>query len=189
MRTVAAAGTRVRLSFRAVCAVLALAALVGVSGCRRDQIASGVEDFTLPQVRGGVFRLRSGDSRPVLLAFLQTVPDTADTPSRGQVGFLLSMNHQYGGRGLKVVVIDASAVVTRMAPGHDALVNASYDWHLDVPMLEDDGNRVAEGYGITRVPTLILLSGDGRVARRWDGLTGPAELAREIERVVVASGR
>jgi hypothetical protein len=163
--------------------MLALAILASLPACHRDQPATAVADFTLPQVRGGAFDLHAVRSQPVLLAFLQTVPDLADTPSRQQVGFLLSMNHQYTSRGLKIVIIDASALVTGQPPSHDALLNASYDWHLDVPLLEDDHNRVAARIGITRVPTLILLSPDGSIAQQWRGLTGPAILAQEIEKV------
>lgn len=163
--------------------MLALTALIYLPGCHRDQSATAVADFTLPQVRGGVFELHAARSQPVLLAFLQTIPDLADTPSRQQVGFLLSLNHQYSARGLKIVIIDSSALVTRQPPSHDALLNASYDWHLDVPLLEDDDNRVATRVGVTQVPTLILLSPDGSIAQQWRGLTGPAILAQELEKV------
>jgi peroxiredoxin len=163
--------------------MLALTILASLPACHRDQSPSVVPDFTLPQVRGGVFDLHVARSQPVLLAFLQTVPDLADTPSRQQIGFLLSMNHQYSACGLKVVVIDASALATHQAPSHDALLNASYDWHLEVPLLEDNDNRIAARIGITQVPTLILLSPDGSIAQQWQGLTGPAILAQRIEKV------
>jgi hypothetical protein len=124
------------------------------------------------------------------VAFLQTVPDTADTPSRQQVGFLLSMNHQYSGCGLKVVIVDSSALVSRHPPTRDALINASYDWQLDIPLLEDDDNRVAASWGVTEVPTLVLLASGGSEAQRWQGLTGPAILALGIAKVCGgASGR
>jgi peroxiredoxin len=141
-------------------------------------------DFTLPQVRGGRFHLRGEQSQAILLVFLQTVPDTADTPSRRQVPFLLSMNHQYSARGLKVVIVDSSALVTHQIPRRDALINASYDWQLDIPLLEDDDNRVARTWEVTRVPTLMLLASDGTLTQRWHGLTGPAILAKSIENLL-----
>ena len=165
---------------------LTLAALMGMPGCYRDQSATPVPDFTLPQVGGGVFHLRSARSQPVLLAFLQTVPDTADTPSRQQVGFLLSMNRQYSARGLKVVIVDSSALVTSQPPKRDALINASYDWHLDIPLLEDDDNHVARSWEVNQVPTLMLVAPDGSIAQRWHGLTGPAVLAQGIQKVCAA---
>ena len=164
--------------------LMTFAALICVPACRQDQSAPPVPAFTLPQVRGGVFHLRPGQSQAVLLAFLQTVPDTIDTPSRGQVPFLLSMNHQYSARGLNVVIVDSSALVTQQLPTRDALINASYDWQLDIPLLEDDGNRVARNWGVTQVPTLLLLASDGTLAQRWQGLTGPAILAKSVENVL-----
>jgi peroxiredoxin len=163
--------------------LLVLTALMCLLGCQPGQSRMPVLDFTLPQARGGVFHLRAEQSQAVVLAFLQTVPDASDTRSRQQVTFLESMEHQYGGRGLKVVIVDASALGTHQPPNHDALVNASYDWHLDIPLLEDDSNRVASRSGITEVPTLILLAPDGTVAERWHGLTGPAILAKSIEKI------
>ena len=163
-------------------ALVTFAALMCVPACR-DQSATPVPALTLPQVRGGIFHLRAEQSQAILLAFLQTVPDKADTPSRRQVPFLLSMNHQYNARGLKVVIVDSSALVTHELPTRDALINASYDWQLDIPLLEDDGNRVARNWGVTQVPALMLLASDGTLAQRWQGLTGPAILARSIENV------
>ena len=109
-------------------------ALICAAACRRDQSATAVPAFTLPQVRGGIFQLRPGQSQAVLLAFLQTVPDTADTPSRDQVPFLRSMSHQYSARGLKIVIVDSSALVTHELPTRDALINASYDWRRTPPI-------------------------------------------------------
>lgn len=175
-----------RREFRYHCSrrvLVTFVALICVAACRRDQSATAVPAFTLPQVRGGIFQLRPGQSQAVLLAFLQTVPDTADTPSRGQVPFLRSMSHQYSARGLKIVIVDSSALVTHELPTRDALINASYDWQLDIPLLEDDGNRVARNWGVTQVPTLLLLASDGTLAQRWDGLTGPAILAQRIEKL------
>src|SRR3984957_21329410 len=88
--------------------VLMLAALMCLFGCQPCQSRMPVPDFTLPQARGGVFHLRAEPSQAVLLAFLQTVPDASDTLSRQQVTFLLSMEHQYGGGGLKGGVVDLS---------------------------------------------------------------------------------
>jgi peroxiredoxin len=162
---------------------MTFAGLMCVSGCQRHQSAKPVPDFALPQVRGGLFHLRSAQSQAVLFAFLQTIPDTANTPSRQQVGFLLSMNYQYSACGLKVVIVDSSALVTRQPPKHDALINATYDWQLDIPLLEDEGNYVARSWGVTQVPTLMLLTSDGSVVQRWQGLTGPAILAEGIEKL------
>ncbi len=191
MKILAAAWRQLPLNSGGCLLMLTLVALMSVPSCRRDRLSTTpVLDSTLPQARGGIFRLRAAHSQPVLLAFLQTVPDTADTPSRQQVAFLRSMNHQYSACGLKVVIVDASGLVAREPPKHDALINASYDWQLDIPLLEDEGNQVAQSWGINRLPTLVLLRPDGNVAQRWHGMTGPATLAQGIEKVCAEpSGR
>jgi hypothetical protein len=88
------------------------------------------------------------------------------------------------------VIVDTSGLVSRHPPTRDALINASYDWQLDIPLLEDDDNRVAASWGVTEVPTLVLLASGGSEAQRWQGLTGPAILALGIAKVCGgASGR
>src|SRR6516225_10777532 len=64
---------------------LVVAVFLGISGCRQERSMSTVPDFTLPEVRGGSFHLRAERFPAILLAFLQALPDTLDTPSRQQV--------------------------------------------------------------------------------------------------------
>lgn len=145
---------------------------------------STVPNRTLPNVRGGTFYLRAQSRQPLLLAFLQTVPDTANTPSRSQVVFLSSMAHQYGPRGLRVAIVDASALVLASPPSYDALVNASYDWQIKFPLLLDQNARLARKLKIEEIPTTFLISANGKILQRWDGLTRPAVLAISIEKLL-----
>ncbi len=140
-----------------------------------------VPDFALPAVRGGDFQLRAAAGQPALLAFLQTVPDDADTPSRSQVAMLQSMDHQYRARGLRVVIIDATALATGRKPDHNSLINASYDWNLQIPLLEDDNGGVTRLIGVTHVPTTILVAADGRATQVWEQPIPPGVLAVAIE--------
>src|ERR1700743_2005726 len=68
-----------------------------------------IRDHVFAAVRGGTFRLRTTPGRPLLLAFLQVLPDSAATPSRSEALYLQSMEHQYGARGLPVAPINASS--------------------------------------------------------------------------------
>jgi hypothetical protein len=138
----------------------------------------------LSAVRGGVFTLRQAAPHPVLIAFLETVPDTADTPSRSQVALLESMDHQYRGRGLRVAIVDATALAAGHKPDHDSLVNSSYDWNLHIPLLVDDSSRVAHMFKVTHVPTTILVKADGTVAQVWERPMAPGELAIAIEKTL-----
>jgi len=166
--------------------LLLFAALLPLFAGGRVPATIEVPDFALPQVGGGVFHLR-GYSGPVLLAFLHLVPDSVDTPSRRQIAFLLSMQHQYASRGLQVAIVDSSTLVTGKPVEKNALINARYDLQLDVPLLEDADLRVVRRLAVTRAPTLILLTRDRRIAQRWDGLTGPAILAQAIQQLGSAS--
>lgn len=145
---------------------------------------STLPDLSLPDVRGGTFQLRSQPPQPLLFAFLQTVPDTADTPSRSQIVFLSSMAQQYGHRGLRVAVIDASALALASPPSHDALLNASYDWQLKFPLLIDQDLHLARRLRVPEVPTTFLVAADGHVLNRWQGLARPAVLASSIEKIL-----
>ncbi len=97
---------------------------------------------------------------------------------------MISMATQYGARGLTVAVIDASELMNHTRPDHGALVNASYDWQLNVPLLEDANGSVARHFGVVQLPTIVLVAPDGRIARRWEGPTKPAELALGIQNIV-----
>jgi hypothetical protein len=155
--------------------------------CRSGPVSrpvSTLPDLTLPDVRGGAFHLRALPAQPLLLAFLETVPDTADTASRNQVVFLASMAQQYGPRGLRVAIVDASILVFGSQPSHDAVLNASYDWHLRFPLLLDQNGRLARQLGVKEVPTTFLIAIDGTIAQRWQGRTRPAILAQGIERLL-----
>ena len=162
--------------------ILAVALMLTVA-CRSKPVST-LPDLTLQDVRGGTFPLRSRSAQPLLLAFLQTVPDTADTPSRSQVVFVASMAQQYGPRGLRVAVVDASALVLGPPPAHDAVLNASYDWQLKLPLLLDPDADLARKLGAESVPTTFLISADGQILHRWRGLTRPAVLALAIEKLM-----
>ncbi len=158
-------------------------ALILTAGCRSGSIST-LPDLTLPAVRGGTFRLHSQPVQPLLLAFLQTVPDTADTPSRSQVVFLASMAQQYGPGGLRVAVVDASAFALPSPPSEDAVLNASYDWQLKIPLLLDENGQLARQLGVQEIPTTFLIAADGHILHQWHGLTRPAVLAQGIERLL-----
>jgi peroxiredoxin len=165
-----------------VCAVF-IFILTLTTACRSKPVST-LPDLTLPDVRGGAFHLRALPAQPLLLAFLQTVPDTANTPSRSQVVFLASMVQQYGPRGLRVAIVDASVLAPGSQPSHDAILNASYDWQLKFPLLLDQNGQLARALEVKEVPTTFLAAKDGTILQRWQGLTRPAILAQGIERLL-----
>jgi hypothetical protein len=173
-------GSKSRVCVTTVCSVLIFTLTIP----SRSQSVPTLPALTLPNVRGGSFPLRAAPAQPLLLAFLQTVPDTADTPSRSQVVFLASMAHQYGPRGLRVAIVDASFLTHGSWPSHDAVLNASYDWHLNFSLLLDENGRLARALQVKEAPTTFLIATDGTIVQRWQGLTGPAILALGIEKLL-----
>jgi hypothetical protein len=102
--------------------------------------------------------------------------------SRSQALFLQSLDHQYGARGLSIVIVDATALATGHAPADDALLNDSYDWYLtQVPVCADPDGATARHYGVTQAPTTFLIGKDGIVRRRWDGFATAAQLAFAVQ--------
>ena len=182
--------------------VLLILVMALFAACRSNPVSEGpistLPDLTLPDVRGGAFHLRSQPAQPLLLAFLQTVPDTSDTPSRSQVVILASMAKQYGPRGLRVVAVDATTMVLGLPPArgasgdrssppewsNDSVRNTSYDWQLRFPLLIDRDGNLARKLEVDQVPTTFLISAQGRILHRWRGFTRPAVLAQAIEELL-----
>jgi peroxiredoxin len=169
---------RLAPSISCCAAISAVAAGAGI------QAGEQMPKFTLPAVRGGSFMLDEAARHPALIAFLQTIPDTADTPSRKEVALLKSMDHQYRSRGLRVAIIDATALATGSSGDRNSLINASYDWDLQLPLLEDKAGRVAKLLAVTKTPTTILVKADGQVAQVWECPMPPGELAVAIEKAL-----
>jgi hypothetical protein len=174
----------------AVCAFLVFT-LMPSTRSRSESISGSVTtlpDLTLPDVRGVAFHLCAQPAQPLLLAFLQTVPDTADTPSRSQVVFMSSMARQYVPRGVRVAIVDASVLTSDSQLARDAILNASYDWQLNFPLLLDQNGQLAHQLGVKDLPTTFLFAQDGTIVQRWQGLTRPAVLAQAIEKVTGGHG-
>jgi len=167
-----------------VLGIVACAAVLAFAAGGSIRPGDAAPDFTLTAVRGGVFTLHQSTPQPALIAFLQTTPDTADTQSRSEVALLQSMDHQYRSRGMRVVFIDATMLAAGHRPDRNSLINASYDWNLQIPLLEDESGRVARIFGVTHAPTTIMVKADGTVAQVWERPVSPGELAIAIERAL-----
>jgi peroxiredoxin len=94
------------------------------------------------------------------------------------------MAHQYGPRGLRVAIVDATALASGSKPSRDAVLNASYDWHLQIGLLLDPEAHLAHALQVNSVPATFLVAADGTILERWQGPTRPAVLAQAIERLI-----
>lgn len=161
--------------------------------CHHDRVGDPAAAFALPNVRGGEFHYPTAEHHNLLIAFLQTQPDIGSehNPSRSVVPFLMSMNHQYqhAGAGVDVIIVDETALATYVPvagkfPPMDTLLNTSYEWSLTVPMMADPKGEVARTYGVNKVPTIILIDSNGRIAQRWERMPHPGVLAWGIQQLV-----
>lgn len=127
--------------------------------------------------------------RVVLLSFIdarsQPLSRTYSDLSRGQLVFLKSMAQQYAPNGVEVLIVGCNSLFSGKSLDPSALLNFTYDWQLDgVTVLRDDDEGTAFLYGVSRLPTTLLIASDGRIQRRWDGFVAPAQLAFALESLV-----
>jgi peroxiredoxin len=146
-------------------------------------------DFTATDARGAVHALREMSDKVVLLSFLQ-VQAPADSPeaqpSRAQLTFLKSMHTQYAPKGLVVLLVDGSRLLSGAAASRTALYNATFDWNLgDIPVIDDDQQEsLTSKYAVTTLPTTFLVDCDGRIVERWEGLASTPQLSRRLRQLL-----
>ena len=144
--------------------------------------------FSLPAARGGRCDLSDllARKKVVLLSFIDARPqplarDYSD-PSRGQLVFLKSMARQYAPKGVDVLIVGCNGLSGGRPLTPSALLNFTYDWQLDgLAVLRDEDAGTAFRYGVSTLPTTLLIASDGRIQRRWDGFVAPAQLALALE--------
>ena len=137
-------------------------------------------------------RMRWADLRGhlVLMAFLQLLPDTDSNSSRVQLQYLRSMNTQYHRRGLAIVVVDESYLVTHVQSQPDLLLNALYDLNMsDLGLVPDPSGQIRAAMKLKTVPTTVLFDSAGNVIHRWSGVVLPAFLAEAIVKANGAPGQ
>ena len=147
--------------------------------------------FSLLAARGGRCDLTGllARKRVVLLSFIdarsQPLSHTYSDPSRGQLVFLKSMAQQYAPNGVEVLIVGCNTLFGGKPLAPSALLNFTYDWQLDgVTVLRDDDQGTAFLYGVSTLPTTLLIASDDRIQRRWDGFAAPAQLAFALESLV-----
>jgi hypothetical protein len=87
-------------------------------------------------------------------------------------------------KGVAVLIVGCNGLFSEEPLDPNSLVNFTYDWQLDgVTVLRGD-NGTAFRYGVSTLPTTLLIACDGRIQRRWDGFVAPAQLALALESLV-----
>jgi peroxiredoxin len=173
--------------------VLALAVLLGIvaafgawpsdrSGSAGTAVGHAAPGFSGQVARqtSGTFSLRGERGHAVLLSFLNTQAQAsgAGDPSRSQIVFLKSMNRQSHSHGLRTVIVDSAGVAGLPAPSSDSLINFTFDWALDpsIAVVGDANGSIERAYGVTKLPTTLVIDKQGIVRHRWNGFALAAQL-------------
>jgi len=181
--------------------VLALAVLLGIvaafgawrsdrGGSAGTAVGRAAPGFSGPIARqtGGTFSLSGERGHAVLLSFLNTQAEAsaAGDPSRSQIVFLKSMNMQSHPHGLRTVIVDSAGVAGLPAPSSDTLINFTFDWTLDpsIAVVGDANGSIERAYGITKLPTTLVIDKHGIVRHRWNGFALAAQLDFAIRPLV-----
>lgn len=179
------------------CLVSAL--LICLSGCSqapnsstesdRPGPGSMAPDFLLRSTLGAGVHLAGPQGYAALVSFLSTqsgISLVKADRSRSQIVFLKGMKDRYNANGLRILIVDASAVDSGHDPEPSSLINFTYDWELeDIPVLRDDRRSAAKAYDVKRLPTTLAIDPDGRITARWDGLVTAAGLEFALKPLLV----
>jgi thiol-disulfide isomerase/thioredoxin len=140
-----------------------------------------LEDFTLPDLQGRPFQLRSTDAEFTLLCFWGTWCD----PCLAAMPHLDELQRQFGREKLRVVSI---AYQREGEGGPRTVARTSRRLGLDFPILIAPGDGscpVAEAMEVRYYPTMILLDREGRVVHRETGATG--EKLMRLDRAIASA--
>jgi peroxiredoxin len=134
-------------------------------------------DFTVLDVEGHPFRLSEEISRkPVLLLFWSVFCD----PCRAEMANLQKVQDRYAGMGLTVVAVAVDGEPLRNIIGGVAR-QEGYAFKVLVDELDATGMwKVADAYGVTVTPTLLLLGKGGTVLLRKGGKIREDELEKAV---------
>ncbi|MBJ6364028.1 peroxiredoxin family protein [Paenibacillus sp. GCM10012307] len=168
-------------------AVLFLAVMIIIAVPREDDSASETISFHLKSVQGESVDSESLKGQPVMLSFVYISDEwesEAAIQSKAQLNFIKSMKEQYESSGIRFLLVDASPVLTGKATSKEKLINFSYDMNIDIPLLMDTKkSNLADRYGVTQLPTTVLIDSSGKIAQRWDGLALSSQLSSAIRQV------
>ncbi len=112
-------------------------------------------DFSLKDIEGRDFKLSTKKGKPVLLIFTTTWCPSC----RSEISHYKSIHETYGQRGLEVVNIDAEEPKARVS-------RFAAKYRIPYRVLLDESGKVAGDYDIVGIPTMVLISKDGRILSR-----------------------
>ena len=179
------AATKAPSNMRAALGVLALAAGFALipratKGCEAASLDEDAPDWeakvvanaaNLPTGSADRLKLESLRGHPVILDFWATWcgPCQMEAPVVNAIG------ERYKDRGLAVVGVNTSDEDGLAAQ----FIRAK---HLAFPVVYDAGNSIAKKYGVTSLPTLVIVSKTGKVVAIRNGVTSDTALDEIVRR-------
>ena len=130
-------------------------------------------DFTLTDVNGTPVRLSDQRGKVVVLEFMQTTcPHCANEMSQ-----LASVHDRFGSDVTMISVsVDPQGDTDEVLRAYAAEHNAPWVWARDT-----SSNTVASLYGISGVPTVIIIDANGRIVQVNTGETSSSTLIQQIQ--------
>ena len=187
-----------RISRLVAASIITITAIFSLNACAAEPVLEKLEpgmsapSFHLDSVRGNSFSSSEQAEQVLLLSFINTQADPSaeqPDPSRSQVVFLKSMVEQYGGKGVKVLIVDASQLITSEPVQADDLLNFTYNWSLDdqiLVLIDDQDNTTASNFGVSQLPSTFLIDSNNTIVARWDGYASASQLAFALQGLVGA---
>jgi peroxiredoxin len=158
-----------------VAALVLWSELRGPTGARPGATAA---EFELPRLGGGAVRLSSFRGRPTLLDFWATWC----APCEDELLTLQQLQADSAAQGTST-----PAIVGINIDGGDTSTEEvmRFVQRLGVtfPVALDTGG-VATTFGVTRIPLVVLVDGQGRIVQTWSGRVAATELMAAVQRVV-----
>jgi cytochrome c biogenesis protein CcmG, thiol:disulfide interchange protein DsbE len=148
------------------------------AGADGELVGRPAPAFTLPVVvngasEGGTLSLGQFQGSAVVLDFWATWCG----PCRLEAPVVNKLAQRFKDRGLVVVGVDTNEPEGNARPW-------ALEHGLSYPIVYDTNNETAEHYGVTNMPTLVVISKAGKVTAVREGLTNDAELESLVHGVL-----
>ena len=140
---------------------LALVALGGAVSCERSTASlepgAAAPDFRADDLTGQT-RYLSAQKKPVMLSFFATWCD----PCREEIAAMKDIQAAYGSR-VQIFCVVTDPENKDKALSLDKGLNPGY------PFLMDEGQRIMKAYGVSTLPTTLVLDAEPRIRSRFQG--------------------
>ena len=152
-------------------AVIALVLIVLFIGWRSQELGDPAPDFSLQDLYGRTVSLKSLKGGPVLLVFWSTSCGICRT----QMPVLGSLRNDYRQKGLQVLGVSLD---DRQSASSYLSAN-----HYYMNSVIDSSGEIAQRYGVSGIPTMVLLDREGRIAGRAKGFRSEPRLRAALRHV------